>query len=66
MVENRLEAFSKNGFETVIYASRPTRGLSDKEYNEYKNKKSRRCIMEIFMYIVFLCTERGGMFYFGL
>lgn len=39
LVENRLEAFSKNGFETVIYASRPTRGLSDKEYNEYKNKK---------------------------
>lgn len=39
MVENRLEAFSKNGFETVIYASRPTRGLSDKEYKEYKNKK---------------------------
>lgn len=39
LVENRLEAFSKNGFETVIYASRPTRGLSDKEYKEYKNKK---------------------------
>lgn len=40
LVENRLEAFSKNGFETVIYASRPTRGLSEKEYNEYKNKKT--------------------------
>lgn len=39
LTENRLEAFSKAGFDTVIWASRPTRGLSDEEYEEYKNKK---------------------------
>lgn len=37
--ENRLEAFAKEGFDMVIHASRPTRGLSDEEYAEYKNKK---------------------------
>ena len=39
LVENRLEAFAKEGFDMVIHASRPTRGLSDEEYSEYKNKK---------------------------
>jgi len=39
LVENRLEAFAKEGFDMVIHASRPTRGLSDEEYTEYKNKK---------------------------
>lgn len=39
LVENRLEAFANEGFDMVIHASRPTRGLSDKEYAEYKNKK---------------------------
>ena len=39
LTENRLEAFAKAGFDTVIWASRPTRGLSDEEYQEYKNKK---------------------------
>lgn len=39
LVENRLEAFAKEGFDMVIHASRPTRGLSDEEYAEYKNKK---------------------------
>lgn len=39
LTENRLEAFSKAGFDTIIWASRPTRGLSDEEYEEYKNKK---------------------------
>jgi glycosyltransferase involved in cell wall biosynthesis len=39
LTENRLEAFAEAGFDTVIWASRPTRGLSDEEYNEYKNKK---------------------------
>ena len=38
LTENRLEAFSKAGFDTVIWASRPTRGLSDEEYQEYKHK----------------------------
>lgn len=39
LVENRLEAFAKEGFDMVIHASRPTRGLSDEEYAEYKNRK---------------------------
>ena len=39
LTENRLEAFAEAGFDTVIWASRPTRGLSDEEYQEYKNKK---------------------------
>ena len=39
LTENRLEAFGKAGFDTVIWASRPTRGLSDEEYEEYKHKK---------------------------
>lgn len=39
LTENRLEAFADAGFDTVIWASRPTRGLSDEEYQEYKNKK---------------------------
>ena len=38
LTENQLEAFAKAGFDTVIWASRPTRGLSDEEYQEYKNK----------------------------
>ena len=39
LTENRLEAFAEAGFDTVIWASRPTRGLSEEEYQEYKNKK---------------------------
>ena len=39
LTENRLEAFAEAGFDTVIWASRQTRGLSDEEYQEYKNKK---------------------------
>ena len=39
LTENRLEAFGKAGIDTVIWASRPTRGLSDEEYEEYKHKK---------------------------
>lgn len=39
LVENRLEAFAKEKFDMVIHASRPTRGLSDEEYAEYKNRK---------------------------
>lgn len=40
LTENRLEAFSDAGFDTVIWASRPTRGLSDAEYAEYKHRKT--------------------------
>ena len=39
LVENRLEAFAKEGFDMVIHASRPTRGLSAEEYAEYKFKR---------------------------
>lgn len=39
LTENRLEVFGKAGIDTVIWASRPTRGLSDEEYEEYKHKK---------------------------
>lgn len=39
LAENRLEAFANEGFDMVIHASRPTRGLSDEEYAEYKNRK---------------------------
>lgn len=39
LVENRLETFAKEDFDMVIHASRPTRGLSDEEYAEYKNRK---------------------------
>lgn len=38
LVENRLETFANEGFDVVIHASRPTRGLSDDEYAEYKCK----------------------------
>ena len=38
LVENRLEAFAKEGFDMIIHASRPTRGLSNAEYEEYKHK----------------------------
>lgn len=40
LVENRLEAFAEEGFEMIIHASRPTRGLSDSEYKAYKHKKT--------------------------
>ena len=39
LTENCLAAFGKAGIDTVIWASRPTRGLSDEEYEEYKHKK---------------------------
>ncbi len=37
--DNRQDAFSKAGFYTVVYTSRPQRGLSEEEYQEYKKKK---------------------------
>lgn len=37
--ENRYEAFSNAGFKTIVYAARPQRGLTEGEYQEYKNKK---------------------------
>ena len=37
--DNRQDAFSKAGFYTVVYTSRPQRGLSEEEFQEYKNRK---------------------------
>lgn len=37
--ENRYAAFSDAGIYTVVYASRPQRGLSEEEYQEYKHRK---------------------------
>lgn len=37
--ENRFDAFGKAGFQTLIYASRPCRGLTDTEYEEFKHRK---------------------------
>lgn len=37
--ENRYAAFSDAGFYTIVYAARPQRGLSEEEYQEYKQKK---------------------------
>lgn len=37
--ENRYEAFSNADFKTIVYAARPQRGLTEEEYQEYKNKK---------------------------
>lgn len=37
--ENRYEAFSNAGIYTLVYTARPQRGLSEKEYQEYKHKK---------------------------
>lgn len=37
--ENRYEAFSNAGFKTIVYAARPQRGLTEEEYQEYKQKK---------------------------
>ncbi len=36
LTENRLQSFAENGIRVVIHASRPTRGLSNEEYNHYK------------------------------
>ena len=38
--ENRLDAFSESGITTVVYASRPQRGLTEEEYKAYKYKKT--------------------------
>lgn len=37
--DNRQETFSKAGFYTIVYTSRPQRDLSEEEYQEYKNRK---------------------------
>lgn len=39
LTENRFEAFGKANIQTIIYAARPCRGLSEEEYKEYKKRK---------------------------
>ena len=38
--ENRYQAFADNGFHTVVYTATPTRGITDEQYEEFKNRKS--------------------------
>ncbi len=40
--DNRYQAFSDAGISTIVYTARPQRGLSEKEYQDYKNKKLER------------------------
>ena len=40
LTENILESFANANIDVVIYASRPTRGLDDKEYDKYKYVKT--------------------------
>lgn len=42
LTENILESFAKAGFDVQIYASRPTRGLTDEEYAKYKNLRTEK------------------------
>lgn len=37
--ENRYQAFADNGFHTIVYAAVPTRGITDEQYKEFKNRK---------------------------
>lgn len=37
--ENRYQAFADNGFHTVVYTATPTRGITDEQYEEFKNRK---------------------------
>lgn len=66
LVENRLEAFAKENFDMVIHASRPTRGLSDEEYEKYKNKRRNCCMMANCVFTDLPCIGRVRMLCFGL
>lgn len=37
--ENRYQAFADNGFHTIVYTATPTRGITEKQYHEFKNRK---------------------------
>lgn len=36
--ENRFQAFADAGFDMVVYAPTPTRGITEEEYQEYKKR----------------------------
>lgn len=57
--DNRLQAFADAGFDMVNYSSRPSRGLSDEEYEEYKHKKIEK------LYDGKLTVHRFPMFHEG-
>lgn len=37
--ENRYQAFADNGFHTIVYAATPTRGISEEQFKEFKERK---------------------------
>lgn len=37
--ENRYQAFADNDFQTIVYTATPTRGITEEQYNEFKNRK---------------------------
>lgn len=37
--ENRYQAFADNGFHTIVYTAIPTRGISDAQFQEFKDRK---------------------------
>ncbi|MBO5829194.1 MAG: glycosyltransferase family 4 protein [Paludibacteraceae bacterium] len=37
--ENRYQAFADNGFHTIVYTATPTRGITEKQYHEFKKIK---------------------------
>ena len=39
--QNRNQAFKENGFEMVVYAPTPCRGISKEERKKYKRKEWR-------------------------
>ena len=65
--ENRIQAFANAGFNMVIYASRPTRGLSKEEYQEYKKKKEEVLYNgKLIEYYVLSVISYVGVFNFGM
>ena len=54
--ENRYQAFADNGFHTIVYTATPTRGISDRQYKEFKNRKNEM------MYNSSLEVHRFSMF----
>ena len=37
--ENRYQAFADNDSQTIVYTATPTRGITEEQYNEFKNRK---------------------------
>lgn len=54
--ENRYQAFADNDFYTIVYTATPTRGISEEQYKEFKNRKNE------LMYNSSLEVHRFSMF----